>query len=97
MMKKTNKKADDDGGFKNLLNPLDKTKEVWYNKYIKDRKEVVTMKEFEVRFTFTNGIYAETAEEAKERFEDILCQEICRYINWQDFDCEVEEVRGEVI
>lgn len=54
------------------------------------------MKEFEVRFTFTNGIYAETAEEAKERFEDILCQEICRYINWQDFDCEVYEVRGEV-
>ena len=54
------------------------------------------MKEFEVRFTFTKGIYAETAEETKERFEDILCQEICRYINWQDFDYEVDEVRGEV-
>lgn len=67
-----------------------------YNKYIKNRKEVVTMKEFEVRFTFTKGVYAESAEEAKERFEDILCQEICRYINWQDFDCEVDEVRGEV-
>ena len=55
------------------------------------------MKEFEVRITFTKGIYAETAEEAKERFEDILCQEICRYVNWQDFDCEIDEVRGEGI
>ena len=54
------------------------------------------MKEFEVRFTFTNSFYAETAEEAKERFEDILCQAICRYINWQDLDYEIDEVRGEV-
>lgn len=54
------------------------------------------MKEFEVRFTFTNGIYAETAEEAKERFEDILCQGICRYINLQDFNYEIDEVKEEV-
>lgn len=54
------------------------------------------MKEFEVRITFTNSFYAETAEEAQERFEDILCQEIHRYITWQDFECEIDEIRGEV-
>lgn len=57
------------------------------------------MKEFKVRFLFTKYVCAETAEEAKERFEDILCQEICRYINWQEFAYEVDEVdevRGEV-
>lgn len=54
------------------------------------------MKEFKVRFLFTDSIYAETEEEAKERFEDILCQAICRYINRQDFAYEVDEVRGEV-
>ena len=54
------------------------------------------MKEFEVRITFTKGVYAGTAEEAKEYFEDILCQRICRYVNLQDFDCEVEEVKGEM-
>ena len=42
-MKKTNKKVNNDGGFKNLLNPLDKPKEVWYNKYIKDRKRLIKM------------------------------------------------------
>lgn len=54
------------------------------------------MKEFKVRFLFTEYICAETAEEAKERFEDILCQEICKYIDWQEFAYEVDEVRGEV-
>ena len=56
------------------------------------------MKEFKVRFLFTKYVCAETAEEAKERFEDILCQdkEICRYISEQEFAYEVDEVRGEV-